>query len=40
MVWSGDRKPAKDGKLPAVGNTVDVKNATWANTIGIAISHV
>jgi hypothetical protein len=20
--------------LPAVGNTVDVKNATWANTIG------
>jgi hypothetical protein len=34
VVWSGDRKPRKDGKLPAVGNTVDVKNATWKNTIG------
>jgi hypothetical protein len=28
------RKPGKDGKLPDVGNTVDVKNATWTNTIG------
>ena len=34
VVWSGDRKPGKDGKLPAVGNTVDVKQATWTNTIG------
>jgi hypothetical protein len=34
VVWSGDRKPGKDGKLPAVGNTVDVANATWTNTIG------
>jgi hypothetical protein len=33
-VWSGDRKPGADGKLPLVGNTVDVANATWANTIG------
>jgi hypothetical protein len=24
----------KNHKLPLVGNTVDVKNATWANTIG------
>ena len=23
-----------DGKLPLVGNTVDVANATWTNTIG------
>jgi hypothetical protein len=28
-VWSGDRKPGADGKLPLVGNTVDVANATW-----------
>jgi hypothetical protein len=34
VAWSGDRKPGADGKLPAVGNTVDVVNATWTNTIG------
>jgi hypothetical protein len=34
VVWGGDRTPGADGKLPAVGNTVDVKNATWSNTIG------
>ncbi|MFV2056834.1 MAG: DUF3604 domain-containing protein, partial [Thiohalomonadales bacterium] len=34
VVWSGNRKPEKNGKLPSVGNTVDVKNATWTNTIG------
>ena len=34
VVWSGDRKPGANGKLPAVGNTVDVANATWTNTIG------
>jgi hypothetical protein len=28
------RKPGKDGKLPPVGNTVDVATATWTNTIG------
>ncbi len=33
-VWSGKRKPDRDGKLPKVGNTVDVANATWTNTIG------
>jgi hypothetical protein len=34
VVWSGDRRPGADGKLPAIGNTVDVKKATWTNTIG------
>jgi Protein of unknown function (DUF3604) len=34
VAWSGDRKPGRDGKLPAVGSTVDVANATWTNTIG------
>jgi len=34
VAWSGDRKPDSDGKLPPVGNTVDVANATWTNTIG------
>ncbi|MDH3735289.1 MAG: DUF3604 domain-containing protein, partial [Gemmatimonadota bacterium] len=28
------RSPGPDGKVPAVGNTVDVENATWTNTIG------
>ncbi len=34
VVWSGDRRPGRDGKLPSVGSTVDVANATWTNTIG------
>jgi hypothetical protein len=34
VAWSGDRKPGKDGKLPPVGSSVDVGNATWTNTIG------
>jgi hypothetical protein len=34
VVWSGQRQPDANGKLPPVGNTVDVANATWTNTIG------
>ena len=34
VAWSDKRKPDKDGKLPPVGNTVDIKNANWTNTIG------
>ncbi|MHC4505985.1 MAG: DUF3604 domain-containing protein, partial [Planctomycetota bacterium] len=36
VVW-GDadrRRPGRDGRLPPVGNTVDVAKATWSNTIG------
>jgi hypothetical protein len=35
VAWSGDRKPDADGVVPLVGSTVDVKNATWTNTIGV-----
>jgi hypothetical protein len=34
VAWSGDRKPDANGKLPSVGSTVDIENATWTNTIG------
>jgi hypothetical protein len=34
VAWSGDRKPGADGKVPSVGSTVDIANATWTNTIG------
>jgi hypothetical protein len=34
VAWSGGRQPGADGKLPPVGNTVDVAQATWTNTIG------
>jgi hypothetical protein len=35
VAWSDGRKPdAKTGKLPAVGNTVNIKKATYTNKIG------
>ena len=37
VAWSGNRKAGKDGKLPSVGNTVNVKEATWSNSIGAPV---
>ena len=34
VVWSDDRTPGSNGKLPPVGNTVDLEAANWTNTIG------
>jgi hypothetical protein len=34
VAWSGNRRPGAKGQLPPVGDTVDVANATWTNTIG------
>jgi hypothetical protein len=35
VVWSDDRKPdPKTGKLPPVGNTVNIEKATYTNDIG------
>jgi hypothetical protein len=34
LAWSGDRKPGSNGKVPAVGNTVDLQKATYTNEIG------
>lgn len=37
VAWAGERAiDAASGKLPAVGSTVDVKTATYRNTIGAA----
>jgi len=34
VVWSGNRQRGADSKVPPVGNTVDLKTAKYANTIG------
>ncbi len=34
VIWSGNRKPDAKGMLAPVGNTVDIKTATYTNTIG------
>jgi len=36
VAWSGERKPDAEGRLPAVGNTVDPAAANYSNSIGSA----
>jgi hypothetical protein len=36
VAWSGDRKRGVDGKVPPVGDTVDLSSPSWTNTIGAA----
>jgi len=37
VAWSDDRKPGANGKLPPVGNTVNVKEASYTNSIGAPV---
>jgi hypothetical protein len=39
IAWSGERTPGADGKLPPVGNTVNIEEATFTNAIGSAALH-
>ena len=34
VAWGGNRKRGANGKVPSVGSTVDLRTATWTNTIG------
>jgi hypothetical protein len=34
LAWSDERQPDENGKVPPVGNTVDIEAANWTNTIG------
>ncbi|MEH6592383.1 MAG: DUF3604 domain-containing protein [Halioglobus sp.] len=36
VAWSDSRKPDRKGKLPPVGDTVDLDVPSWSNTIGAA----
>jgi hypothetical protein len=38
VAWSGERRPnPQTGQVPLVGSSVDLRNATWTNTIGAPV---
>ena len=39
VAWSDNRKPGANGRLPPVGNTVNVATATYSNSIGATEFH-
>ncbi len=34
VAWSGDREVDAQGKVPSIGNTVNLEDGTWSNDIG------
>lgn len=34
VIWSGERTPNAEGKLPSIGSSVNLEDATWDNSIG------
>jgi len=36
VAWSDERTPGADGKLPPVGDTIDLSVPSWSNSIGAA----
>jgi hypothetical protein len=36
VAWSGDREAGANDKVPSVGNSVNLEDATWSNDIGAA----
>lgn len=34
IAWSGDRKVDAQGKVPSVGNSINLEDGTWSNDIG------
>ena len=35
VIWAGNRVMDTNGKLPTIGNTVDIHKATYSNSIGV-----
>ncbi len=35
VAWAGERQPGADGRLPPVGNSVNLETSAYANDIGV-----